>query len=631
MNRLLVPVAAVLLTTALLHGADHAKDPVPPALEQEFATLLKTRLEPHPRLWMTADGLAKLDNIRATDPAQANLHGELLVQARASLQEPAPARVLEGRRLLGVSRAVLRRLSLCAYAWRTTHEPEFLARIRSDLQAVIAFSDWHPEHFLDVAEMVTGVALAYDWCHGDLTPEERAAIRAALVAKAFVPGAKGGFWTTGTNNWNQVCHGGLAVAALAVAEDLPEEAARVLARSEHRMPNSLHEYGPDGAYPEGPGYWDFGTTYSALFFDALRTALGRRSPLLDLPGFLASGEYLVASIGPTGKWFNYSDCGSGPGALIPGTLAWVAAERGQPRLWADGARHLSQRTDKSPRINERFLALLPAWSARVPATASTDLSTSWKGDGATPVAFHRTAWTAEATWVGFKGGTPRANHGHMDVGAFVMDARGVRWADDLGMQSYFSLESKGVDLFARTKQEDAPRWKVFRIGAQCHNVLTVDGANQRLAGTAPIVLHAPGRTVVDMTATYTEQLAAARRGVALVGDSLVVQDEIQATPKGGTVRWAMLTRAEVAAEGNHARLTRGGKSLALRVLSPAGVTVETYSTEPPAPTDVANPGTRMVGFRTTLAPDARATLRVVLVPDDAPTPASLPADTLAAW
>ena len=236
-------------------------------------------------------------------------------------------------------------------------------------------------------------------------------------------------------------------------------------------------------------------------------------------------------------------------------------------------------------------------------------------------------------WVAIKGGTPSTNHGHMDVGAFAVDAEGVRWADDLGMQDYHSLESKGVQPFLGVRQWDAPRWSVFRFHARSHSVLTVDGAGQGLRGSAPITHHSPGRTVVDMGATYAGQLGGARRGVALVGGCVVVRDEVVApAERGAGVRWAMLTRAEVAvgAAGGVARLTRGGKAMALRVLCPAGACLQTFSTQPPQDFDAENPGTVLVGFCVALAPGEAAALVVALVPGGGEAPQGIPR-TLDAW
>lgn len=74
------------------------------------------------------------------------------------------------------------------------------------------------------------------------------------------------------------------------------------------------------------------------------------------------------------------------------------------------------------------------------------VSKIWTGHGKVPVALIRTGWDkGEGFYVGIKGGTASANHAHMDAGSFVFEAQGVRWAQDLGMQEYYSLERKAYD------------------------------------------------------------------------------------------------------------------------------------------------------------------------------------------
>jgi hypothetical protein len=247
------------------------------------------------------------------------------------------------------------------------------------------------------------------------------------------------------------------------------------------------------------------------------------------------------------------------------------------------------------------------------------------------VAFHRSGWDRNASFVAIKGGSASVNHAHMDVGTFVMDATGLRWADDLGMQDYNSLESKGIKLWGKT--QDSERWNVFRIGTSSHNVLQVDGQQQRVAGHAPIVLSKDGRTVVDLTDIYAGQLSRAGRGVRLQpGGSVRVQDEFTTLDHESHIRWAMLTRAEVKIDGpGRATLTQSGKTLAFRVLEPADAVLAIYPTDPPpAATDARNEGTRMIGFEIHAA--ARRTHRLVveLIPADA-TSADSPPAPLAGW
>ncbi len=620
----------------LLCAADPFRDPVPATLTQSYTTLVTEHLAPHPRLWWSAEEQARTERRMDRDPVLSAFHAALLREARKLLQDPPPERVMaDGRRLLAVSRQVARRLGLCAYAWRTSGDDVFLQRVKADLRGVLAFTDWNPGHFLDVAEMAVGVAWAYDWCHDGLLPEERQAVVEGLKAKALLPGLVEPelWWVRNTNNWNQVCHGGLGLAALAIADQEPALAARILARAEASLPCSMTSYAPDGAYPEGPGYWNFGTTYAALLLDALQSGLGRRPDLIDAPGFLASGMYQNQVVGPSGRWFNYADVGAGGMLLCSPTIAWLATAADRPEWWRMGLERMQQfAKNPGPLPGEGTLPFLVVWTGRLPADRGVSLPTSWRGNGPSPVAFHRTAWSDQATWIGFKGGSPSTSHGHMDVGSFVMDAQGVRWAEDLGFQRYHTLENQGINPFQHTEREDAPRWRVFRFNAQSHNVLTVDGQNQRVAGHAPIIVHRPGRTVIDLTATYAGQVAAARRGVALAGEAAVVQDELLGSAAAVRVRWAMVTRAAVTATGSQAQLSLQGRTFTVQVLEPAGAVVEARPLDPPpAAWDAPNPGITLVGFHTEVPPGAKVRLRVALIPQGVALDQDLPPGDLATW
>ena len=213
-------------------------------------------------------------------------------------------RALIGRRLLDKSRTALSRVLHLGLAWRLTGEKKYFERARAELLAVAAFADWNPSHFLDVAEMTTAVAVGYDWFYPALDEPSRARLREAIVTKGLIPSRKADSWSRGTNNWNQVCNGGMTVGALAIAEHDRALAAEMIARAINTVPRSMHEYAPDGAYPEGPGYWSYGTTYNVILISALQSVLGTDFGLTQQPGFLATADYYLHVIGPSGYYFN---------------------------------------------------------------------------------------------------------------------------------------------------------------------------------------------------------------------------------------------------------------------------------------------------------------------------------------
>lgn len=597
----------------------------------EVAAKLAALSPAHPRLLLSVSAEAALKKRIAGDPVLQRLQADLLAEADRQLATTPVERVLIGRRLLDKSRTALSRVLHLSLAWRLTGRPAYLERATAELTAVARFADWNPSHFLDVAEMTTAVGFGYDWLYTALDEPTRALLRTALVEKGLKASLKANGWTKNTNNWNQVCNGGMTVGALAVAESEPALAADLIARAIDTVPISMHEYAPDGAYPEGPGYWGYGTSFNVVLISALESVLGTDFGLAAQPGFLSTADYYLHVIGPSGYFFNYADAGRGGQGSAP-ALFWFAARRHEPYLlWNQRPVFDTGAARSAGRSRDRLEPLLMVWLAADHPAPPEPAARSWTGLGPNPVAFHRSAWDRNATFVAFKAGSASLSHAHMDAGTFVMDALGVRWADDLGSQDYNSLESKGVDLWNRAQASD--RWKVFRIGASSHNILLVDGRPQVVSGTAGFTVAKPGRTVADLGEIYAGQLAAVQRGVALQADATVrVQDEFTALDRPAEVRWAMVTRATVRlGTPGLATLEQGGKTLALRVLEPAGAVLETFPTDPPpSPTDAANPGTRLVGFRVTAAPRASIRLVVQLEPGG-PRPQPEAIQPLRAW
>lgn len=616
---------SIALVAALWASAAAAVEP------GEVAARLRQVPPTHPRLFLPAGGEVALGGRIAADAAMALARDGLIREADRILTTEPVQRVLIGRRLLDKSRTCLSRMLHLGFAWRLTGDTRYLARARAELTAVAQFSDWNPRHFLDVAEMTTAVAIGYDWFHAEWDEAMRALLRKAILEKGLRPSLEFNAWTRSNNNWNQVCNGGMTVGALAIAESEPELAAQIIARAINTVPVSMHEYGPDGAYPEGPSYWNYGTSFNVIMITAFQSVLGTDFGLIDQPGFLSSADYFLHATGPSGYYFNYSDSGRGGLGLTP-ALFWFAAHRRDPHLVWREIPKLAQIGEPDARGGrDRTFPLMLLWMSPGMENPPQPPALSWTGRGAVPVAFHRSGWDAGASFVAIKGGSPSANHAHMDVGAFVMDADGVRWADDLGSQSYNSLESKGIKLWDRG--QDSDRWKVFRLGTAAHNVLMVDGQNQRVEGMAPLVLAKPGRTVVDVTSVYRGQLAGAYRGAALQSDrSVRVQDEFTTLGNSVSVRWAMVTRADVRIEGpGRATLSQQGRKLGFHVLEPEGVKLRIYPTDPPpASTDEGNEGTRMLGFEIAVPGTHVQRIVVELVPQSV-SPIPHPVVPLSGW
>jgi Heparinase II/III-like protein len=342
-------------------------------------------------------------------------------------------------------------------------------------------------------------------------------------------------------------------------------------------------------------------------------------------------RYFAHMTGPSGWPFNYSDCDPKP--LLNPAMFWFASRLKEPGLLLFESKLIEQHKNLH-RIRE--LPALMVWSIDLNLTnipKPKDLQ--WVGGGKNPVALLRSSWDpAKAIFAGLKGGSPQVAHGHMDIGSFVVDALGERWAIDLGHQDYNSLESKGLKIFHMKQQSD--RWKVYRMSNFSHNTLTIDKQLQNVEGYAPIISSTSvpkfRSAVTDLTAVYSINTKKALRGVAIVEDQyVVIRDEIT-LKYDGTVRWNMITGADVKIIDNRtAELTKNGKKLYLRVSEPADAVLTTWSTAPPNTYDEANPGTVSLGFETRIKSGSEKIFTVLMIPGTSTTKSKMTIPSLKEW
>lgn len=590
----------------------------------------------HPRILLLKGEEAQIRNLINSDATWKKMHDAIIIECNAMLTQPELTRVMVGRRLLGTSRELLRRIFFLSYGYRMTYDNRYLEKAEKEMLAVSRFTDWNPSHFLDVAEMTMGVAIGYDWLYNQLPENSRIVIKEAIVEKGLIPSTKNDnttWWLTTDNNWNQVCNAGMTFGALAVQESYPTLTNEIIERAFATIPLSMDVYKPDGVYPEGYGYWGYGTTFNILFLSAVEKALESDRGLSSTPGFLQTSDFLKHMIAPSGKNFNWSD--NGLGASLSPAMFWFAQKLNNPSLLWSEKQFLNQENFSSFK-GIRELPAIMIWAKNIPLEKITEpTEKTWFGQGSNPIAIMRTSWTdPNAIYVGFKAGSPSVNHGHMDVGSFVMEANGVRWASDPGMQNYESLESKGMSIFGRT--QDAQRWTIYRMNNHSHNVLTFNNQHQRVNGYAKIDSFSNEESftfaVSNISSVYNGQIKQAIRGIAIKeGKYVVVRDEVETLEQQTTLKWAMFTFANVELQDNGAILTNDNKKLHLLVKVPGNVVMKTWSTAPTNDYDASNPGTVMVGFESELPSNTKTTFEVLLVPEESLSSAEFVDKPLSEW
>ncbi len=594
------PIIAFFLATCVLLPI-HAR----------AASPLDTLQPQHPRLFLHDADLPALKRAIASDPFIKQRFDDLRAYADELLTTKPDVYFIGGveHTLLDTSRDVEGRVFALAGVYRITGDKRYADRAVQEMLAAASFPDWYPTHFLDTGEMTATLGLGYDWLYPILTPADRATIKNAIATKGIDPWLEriksGDAIHHEHNNWNQVCNGGESIGALAIAEDEPVRAAAILDHAHSAITDIMKLFAPDGGFEEGPTYWLYATAYNLMYIDALSTALGTDFGVSNAPGFSSTGDYHIQSDGPTYLLSNFGDAGSG-GASLTAQMFWFARRFHKP-FYAAHERDLASyttainATPANPAQTEhgelpdtrtsgrgRFALMLLLWSAQqsqetdAHSSAQLPLAQSF---ARVDQAYLRSAWNDPKAWyIGFKGGDAHASHGHLDLGSFVMDALGQRWASDLGPDSY------GLPGYFGPQ-----RWSYYRLRTQGHNTLTIDGQNEDLDANAPLTSTGTnGNTlysIANLSQTYKTKLTTWNRGVALVDKQRVlIQDEITpAQPVDVVWNFHTFSTVAISKDGRSATLTLNGATLQARILQPADVRFSTANTQPPPPQE-PNPG-----------------------------------------
>jgi hypothetical protein len=576
------------------------------AVSGKTQDLLVTMEPAHPRLMLKDDALQALKKQAVQDETLQEFVSVVIQKADAQLDE-APFRYQENKSILGISRACMHRIYDLGMAWRWTGDKKYADKIKETLLNVCDFPSWNPEHFLDPAEMAHAVGVGYDWIYDEMDEPTRKRIRTALMENALIPGMEryrsGYHHFTYGYNWNQVCNGGLLIGALAIAEDEPETARFILGNALRNLPTAMASYAPDGVWAEGLNYWAYATTYTAFALSALDTALGSDFGLAQSPGFSLTGYVPLYSAGPTGLFFSYADAADFQQIGSTPCLFWLARTFDNSDF-SDEEYELMQPEDID--------ALHVMWYVPHTDEDAEPLALDRLLRGQVETALFRSAWDdPDALFVGVKAGYNQAHHGHLDLGNFELDALGVRWARDLGADSY-SL--KGYWEY----KEGGRRWNYFRLNSFSHNVPLLGGKNQRANAVAKMTRFESGDALsfaeVDLTEAYAPFASRVTRGVAMVENrrAVLVQDEFEISEFCDVV-WGMTTDAEIEIkEPRVAVLKLDGKELIARILGPSNAEFSVESAEQKPP-EKRNEGVSRLMVR---LPEAKGslTLAVLLSP-----------------
>ena len=213
-----------------------------------------------------------------------------------------------------------------SFVYNITGDKRYLDKAYAEMIEYGTWPDWSGfTSTLVTAEILQGYAYCYDWLYDDLTAEQKNAIIEIVKRQAlpdFIYAYNGQIsnthFVTGTINWNPVCNATIIAWAIATANETPEISEYILETVPPLIQHALPPYGPQGGYPEGVSYWDYGTTFLCMIMDMLDNnfvagfELPEKYKYYTYPGISETGDFPIYYSSSVGK-FDYGDAAMGSG------------------------------------------------------------------------------------------------------------------------------------------------------------------------------------------------------------------------------------------------------------------------------------------------------------------------------
>ncbi len=352
------------------------------------------------------------------------------------------------------------RLQDLAVAYMLTRDVKYLECAYEVAIALGNWEHWGPGHFLNCADGSQAFARYFDWTYNgyvelaaqgvtriDGTAYDVKHLAEILfyqgVHEGYIStigettehlsepvGAHGAIYNDRTNNWNAVCTAGMAIAALAVMGEKDEfyhESTYTLTENLKTLVElGLDIYAPDGAYIEGPGYWNYGTNNFFYLCSALQSAAGTTYGMMDTWGMDKTCYFASHSESSDGRTFNFADGQEQQQACQ--MFFYVASIFNDATLYDV---RLSQIDGNLKNANIFDLIYYPRDIEIEASAVEFDYYTS-----SIELFTTRNGWTPGSLYAGMIGGDNQSSHGQIEGGSFIYCNGGTQWISDLGTENY---------------------------------------------------------------------------------------------------------------------------------------------------------------------------------------------------
>jgi hypothetical protein len=215
---------------------------------------------------------------------------------------------------------------------------------------------------------------------------------------------------------------------------------------------------PDGGWPEGVGYWNFGMRYGFLYLLSHETATGKIHPLLEFPGTAATLKFPLLFT-PANVPCGFGDSNS----FAPQPFHVLAARRlKMPEVETELLERFQDSANKSTFANPELLLLwqkpkvIPRRPAAIWPSHQLIKGLDW--------GYAADSMPRPNIYVSVRGGTIDMPHTHRDLISFFCVVRGEKLIDNVPVDDYLDT------TFSPRRQE------LYEVSPLSKNTVFINGA-----------------------------------------------------------------------------------------------------------------------------------------------------------
>lgn len=526
----------------------------------------------HPRALFTKADISRVQKLLETDEYAQKLYTYLELNANSILDTKPVGFSATDDGAVDAARTREDRMTDLGIMYHLTGDERYAKRGIEELEEMVKMPYLGWGKALSSGAIMAAFTRGYDLFYDVLSPELRTKIEDCVISLwerdlldgSNATGNRNFNYMHATANWNPVHNGPYLESTFVFADNprMAEYAKKQFAISLRNLECSMVPLAPDGACPEGAGYWMYTMLEWAPAVKSLINCLGTTLGFEDHIG-MEKSCYFMIDIQGNAKTNAFHDTGKGSAHSSRKSII----EQGRAMFLLSDIYQDAGLLNSWLSNIDNFLAPYNGTSLMwynpelMKTVVSSPLDNRYRGD-LDFVALRASHADENSLFLGAHSGQNYMSHSHIDGGTYVLDAMGLNWVSDIGTEDYASDYDPRQGKYYSTRPEAHNVYLINpRAGYQGQDVYA-SGATIEFEST-----DRGGYAIVDMSKYYEADVVTAQRGFKLANNRshVIVRDEMNLKGASDVISF-IHTQADIEIiDNNRAILEQFGKKMLVEV------------------------------------------------------------------